>query len=718
MFKTLVVAFGILAAGPALAGDLGQQTLDGWEGTVGSGPVKDKLDELTEPSAEKTEAEKQADARLAELEAARAQKAARVVVLRYPGTQTTNETEALVRNIKVRIARPDAKFLPEVDLYQSGRREPDRSINPLDQRAMVDSAVIPVFQNAVNATLSIPWDGLPEQDWGLKANELRELSNELWFVDREELREPLFRLYAALGYAAENRNNPGPPYYELVGGMTVNYYWYLAGALAHETPELLGSISGNQDIVASIRYYKEQLDDGVFPWMNLSFEDAGQWNPEKFASNYIVYINGVARTITSSKALYEAPPGRVDVYMERTDGGHSLSDRIELDRLDEKIYGIRDTARQRMGGEFIDMLLEHPNECSPEVEGDILVYLAIYQKLHPDAEVYIAVAEGGSVNKVRLWRYKARQGTLERVQDNTGGFPVRFVALVGAGTIFSGIKKPEAPTADDPGFQPGDDVSVAQDAADDATGALTAAVEPALNLAGIPINYHFRGHYNRFMFTMGADYAASVSGGKWKGAYQTDARKSFVQGADFAPDDFDDENQDVSDLYQPRTYLTENPNCIILDAFETEEDFTGEGGSAEDFQTISDDCTAASHVTQEVLRERSWQRLVFGGFGFVLLRDAANGFGPRIWVRTGWYNVPHALDLTGHFGWAAQAPFGPDDGRVRLVGDMDFYAGAMIPIRDYSLRVFPAGDGNNKNGLPKGKSMMTFGVNLTAGTTF
>jgi hypothetical protein len=49
---------------------------------------------------------------------------------------------------------------------------------------------------------------------------------------------------------------------------------------------------------------------------------------------------------------------------------------------------------------------------------------------------------------------------------------------------------------------------------------------------------------------------------------------------------------------------------------------------------------------------------------------------------------------------------------------MDFYAGAMIPIRDYSLRVFPAGDGNNKNGLPKGKSMMTFGVNLTAGTTF
>ena len=44
--------------------------------------------------------------------------------------------------------------------------------------------------------------------------------------------------------------------------------------------------------------------------------------------------------------LIPMPPGRVDVYMKRTDA-HSISDRIDLDKLGEKIYFVRDVARQR-----------------------------------------------------------------------------------------------------------------------------------------------------------------------------------------------------------------------------------------------------------------------------------------------------------------------------------------------------------------------------------
>lgn len=615
--------------------------------TVASYAVKPKnpLDAAKEEvEAKKSESEMRAEARLAALEEMQTGKAARVVILQWPGTDIDSESEVLQRNVRTRIARPDAKFYPEIDLYQAGRKEPDPSIRPEDQRAMVPDSAIGFVENAVAMVETIPWNGLSPQDWGLKAEELRRASEEIWFVDRPELREPLFKLYIQIGRAAENANLTVPPFYAGVGGQTVNYFWYLAGAMAHEDPALLALVT-DQTMHGNISYQKEMLDQGTMSKMTLTFESFGVFDSGDFAKEYEVFINGKDVIIDHPKGLWETPPGRVDVYLKRTDG-HSISDRIELVKLGQKIYGVRATARLRMGNEFIDQLMEHPNECTPQVDGDILTYLAIYAKLHEEAEIYVAIPEGGSPNKVRLWRWKRYNGSLELVLDDTGGFPVRFAALMGAGFTFSGVTA-EAPTATDPSVAP-----------DGAEPPAVDVQDPVPTPAGVPILYHLRGHYGRFMFAYGYEYSKNIANedGVWLGAYQTDP-------------------------YQLEASL--KAEC------------SSAGGATED-------CPDGAATYESAVRELDWQRLGFIEIGGVLMKDAAIGFGPRGAVRFGWYNVPHAYDLTFHAGFSEEAPIGASTGRVRPLVDVDFFAGVMLPYGDTLLS----------------KPALTLGTTVAAGFTF
>jgi len=55
---------------------------------------------------------------------------ARVIVIRWEDTQADYTDENVQRNVRSRIARPDALFFPEVDLYQNGRKIPDTTVIP------------------------------------------------------------------------------------------------------------------------------------------------------------------------------------------------------------------------------------------------------------------------------------------------------------------------------------------------------------------------------------------------------------------------------------------------------------------------------------------------------------------------------------------------------------------------------------------------------------
>lgn len=446
-------------------------------------------DPFAKAKAKKEAEEAEREARLAALEAAQSGVAAKVVVLAWPGAPDVDYDHAgLQGNIKARIARPDAKFFPEIDLYQVGRRHPDRSIPPNMQPGKVPDEAKEIVMAAVRDIETVPWNGMAESDWGITANTLRGLTEEIWFVDRPDLREPLFRLYVEIGRAAENMNNPVAPFYQQVGGQLLNYYWYLAGSLAYNDPALLDSLTV-PEMRSSIEYYRDLLANKEIRFMTLSFEQGGVWDAKKFATEYKVYINGIETLITDPQSLYQVPPGRVDIFLKRTDG-YSISDRVDLSNLDDKIYFVRDVARKKMGIDFVDQLMEHPNECTPRVEGDIMISLAIYASLHEDAEVFYAVPVAGDPNKTLLWRWNTEAKTLTKVLDETGGYPIRFAVLAGAGTTFGsgGLGDPVCEPNPIPGqpdiCQPG---------------------EPEFGIFAVPIYAQLRAHYRRLLVAFGAE---------------------------------------------------------------------------------------------------------------------------------------------------------------------------------------------------------------------
>ncbi len=632
----------------------------------GKGPVETVSEKIEE---KKSEAELKRIARQAEIDAANKEKAARVVVLPW-NNEDFWENMNLRRNISIRIARPDARFYPDIDLYQAGRKETDKSVRAIDQRGIVPDSAINELDDAIREVEPIPYNAMGEQDWALKANELRDLAEKVWFVDRPELREPLFLLYVQTGRAAENSNSGSPPFFEYIGGLPVNYYWFLAGSMAWETPELLSKLT-DMELNASVNNYRTMLETGQIPLLKLDFtlDSEDEFDPTRFADQYTVYFNGVEKTITDTKGLEERPPGRQDVYLKRDDG-HSLSDRIELDKFSEKVYFVRGVARKKMGLSFRDQLLEHPNECVPPVDGDVLNYLAIYQRLHPRAEIYIAIALGGSTasNKILLWRWEAENGWLVRVEDNTGGFPVRFAAIAGVGITFSNATYAK-PTEEELEGLPG-----TSGEAPDPAAVASQFDDVALAPSGFPINVQLRGHYGRLLMLVGQQFSLNLAGGAWADRFQTWNKSDG-----------------------PNTHF-EVTNCHVQPGAAAPA--TGGTGTATSPPTT---CESVA------FKERTWQRLNYMGLGAVLGRNASIGFGYRGYLRAGWYNVPHQVDLTAHLGVAASPLVKNPDGRVNPVLDLDFWGGTGIPFRD-SLFV----DANKKLGTPT----VIFGAQVLAGLTF
>jgi hypothetical protein len=615
MMTCALVALG-LALGSAQAADIGELPyLLQAEMVLTQNPIE-------EAKAKKEAEEAEREARLAALEAAQSGVTARVVVLAWAGAPDVNyEHGGLQTNVKSRIARPDAKFIPEIDLYQVGRRHPDRSLSPAEQPGSVPAEAMDTLMYAVQDIETVPWNGMSEADWGITANSLRDLTEEIWFIDRPELREPLFMLYVQIGRAAENMNNPVAPFYEHIGGQLLNYYWYLAGVMAYEDPGLLSHLT-NEEMNASITYYKDLLDNQEIPFMTLSFEQGGVWDAKKFAGEYTVFINGIEVLISDPQALHNLPPGRVDIFLKRGDG-FSISDRVQLDKLRDKVYFVRDTARKRMGIDLVDQLMEHPNECSPRIEGDILTPIAIYASLHQSAEVYFAVPVAGDPGKVLLWRWNFEAKTLTKVLDETGGFPVRFAVIGGAGMTFNGAGATVDPCA----------------STDPITGdCIPGEPETSIEPAGAPLLAQLRIHYVRLMLVVGVEGSIAFSDPGYQDYYQL-----------------------------------------------------GDGHTA--YQTGSE---------TEALKTLPINRLVYGGIGLVLFKKASLGIGPRGYIRGGWYNSPHMLDLTLHGGLTAEPPGMEQEGRVRLILDAEGFIGAMIPF----------GDTQFENVLP------SFGATIGAGMTF
>ncbi len=435
----------------------------------------------------------------------------------------------------------------------------------------------------------------------------------------------------------------------------------------------------DQELTGSISYFLQQLQNGSFPTLKVDFEQENSFE-EDFNDNYEVRLNGLPVELDSN-AQIDVFLGRTDIYLKRKDTGHGLSERLEVVKLKERIYFVRDVARKRMGEDFIEQLFLYKNECTPEVDGDILNYLAIYAKLHEKAEIYIAVPENGNPNRVYIWRYDRASAQLSLVGGGGDGFPVRFAFLFSAGLLYNGATVTYTePSSDDlESIDAGDAVGVSLG---DATGLVSTDLDPAL----IPFNLELRGHYNRLMVNMGAEFGLGMTdGGEIQGTNSDTGR--LIEYYQHPGNNDQGGGDEVFAVQDPETSCTENENGVL-------------------------ECA-------EVYNIRDFNRYLYLGAGVVLGRDAGIGFGPRFAARFGWTNIPHAFQTTAHFGWAIQPPIPQAGGRVRPLVDADLRGGVAI-ARERSLQrdASEVSKADNDEGNDEGNVMPVFGLTVGIGLTF
>ncbi len=568
---------------------------------------------------------------------------ARVIVLRWKDTDTDYLDDTVRRAVRSRIDRPDALFFPEVDLYQNGRKLKDKTAVPAMQPALVPDSAVASVTAAAQEVAAIPYNRLKPHEWGLKAQELAQDAESIWFVDRKELRDPLFQLYTMIGKAAENANNPAPPFFEYIGGQSVNYYWYMAACLAQQDQALMAKVT-DPDIASTLKYYLDQLQQGTYPTIKVDFELDDTWNAEAFDKTWEILFNGLP-VVPDENAQVPVFLGRTDIYLKRKDTGHGLSERLEVTKLDDKYYPVMQNARKRMGIDFIDQLFLHPNECSPELDGDILNYLAIYARLHATSEVYVAVPQYGNANKVWIWRYDRKSGSLNLVGGSGDGFPVRFAFVFSTGALFN-----KASPSFSPAWSGGGGSLAPDDLAD------PDQVDIDLLKALVPLSFELRVHYNRLMVNAGIEAGYNVS-------------------------------SDADGFWE--YYQTEGDSRAVWDC------------------TYGDDGTLTCAAPYEALHHEVLNRNLWLGVGVLLGSDAGMGFGPRIGLRMGATNLPHALQPELNAGWAFQAPFPAAKNRIRPLVDVNL-RGGVSAARDKSLQTASGGGG----------LAPVFGLTLGAGSTF
>jgi hypothetical protein len=424
----------------------------------------------------------------------------------------------------------------------------------------------------------------------------------------------------------------------------------------------------DQDLNASIQAYLSMMQQGGFPTLKLNFEQDGMdFDAEDFATRYEIYLNGL-KVDPDDQGEIDIFLGRTDIYLKRVDNGHGLSERLEVTKLEGKRYFVRDVARKKMGLDLIEQLFLHLNECTPQLEGVILNYLAIYAKIHEKAEIYIAVPKEGNPNKTAMWRYDRPTASLSKVQGGDDAFPIHFALQIAGGLGYSGATLSYA----GPDAQDAAGAAASSDFAVDPNNLVNLEAIPAL----IPLNVEFRAHYNRLALGIGAEAGFLPEGvfleryfldGNLDGVVYNDANDAFNNPQ--AGDTFSYEGQELADGEKPPDW-------------------------------------------EQVFHTDFVNRSLYLTGGVVLGRDAGLGLGPRIMLRVGWSNMPYALNTTAHFGWNFAIPMKKELPRVRPYVDVDGRAGATFPFQ--SSLSWATGGGGDTTDVPVSPFVaLTAGIGTT-----
>lgn len=328
----------------------------------------------------------------------------RVVVI--PRGNIDHTTTRLQRRIRRLLDASELAFFPAVDLYQKGRLGPHWEAEPDGPPAVTvpEDAAVRV-EGALTELRAGSEEGRTPEDWAERGAAVLALEQELWFLDRPELRAPLFDVYAEAARCALHAGEAWPP--------DVRAPAQSAAALAADTPALLGRVL-DPDARAAIAAAVEAPVPGCI----LDFSTNGTFDPEGYTRSYTTRVNGIEVAIADPGGRLALPQGRADVLLARFDPlsptgmGPSLSWRDrDVCHDSEHALSVFWVAGARLGQDLAFHLREDPS--APLATGDIVGSLWIYEQLYPAERVVIALPVDRETSRQRVLLWQLQSGRPE-----------------------------------------------------------------------------------------------------------------------------------------------------------------------------------------------------------------------------------------------------------------------------------------------------------------
>lgn len=595
------------------------------------------------------------EARLKRLEEKRGKRTSRVVVMKWPDSSVSHRNLVLQERVKIRIGRMNAKFYPAMDLYQVGRTEPGR-LQPGEQLGRVPASNVAEVRSVVDRARQVPLDRLRGGPAQEVASRLRALESKIWYVEGPAERQTLFELYFQIGRAAIGMAEFVPPYYRIVGGRNANYYLYMAAAMEFE--ELR---AGGEPLSRTLQGAEPKALDVLRGYVDGLKDGRYPLIPVSFRDQGRFDAERFAReykVVVNGLERVLDDSGVVEVPRGRID--------LHLERDDG--FSMSETLRvQRLEDKIYFTLETARQRMGYQLLDQLMTWPDECNGLvDTDALTSLAIYARLHPND-ELYLVIPKLGRTDDLyiwhyDPLTGDLNQLLDRSRGFPVRFAAMLG--IGMSFNGGTAEFDPVSEFQSQANPGFDPRSLSIAPpniTPNPAGIPIDFQLRAHLGRLMVGGGVQFAGGILG-PWQDKYQTQA-------------------WELNDPQREVTGVVDGESVLLL-------------------------------------QERAWSRLTYGLLGVVLMKNAPYGLGPRGYLRVGGYNVPHALDMTGHVGFTGKPPGQkePPEGRVRPIVDLDIYGGVMLPYGDTRFRTWTETDGGTP--VLRAQVIPNLGFSAGAGLTF
>ena len=166
--------------------------------------------------------------------------------------------------------------------------------------------------------------------------------------------------------------------------------------LSAQTNERLAALSGEHELYVALPVTKHHKDTVIWRW-------------DKGSQKLQTVLN--RRDQSSQFAVSDTPARVIQLPWPNVDNKTIPEKSLALLRRQAPAV---EMGQGGYGTPFIDVLMEHPNECVPEMTPEMQALLAADAEASPETDLYVGLRMGGT-GGAYLWRWDAEQASLTRI---------------------------------------------------------------------------------------------------------------------------------------------------------------------------------------------------------------------------------------------------------------------------------------------------------------